>query len=92
MKSKKGTLQIVHGSADEYLPPTTVLVLDKFQCLPKIETFIYVAEHEDGSDVVAVTAEVSRSKLLVYLEKGRLQLSPPPRLYESPPIVGQIGL
>ena len=76
MKFKKGTLHIVHGGADEYLPPTTVLVLGQSQSLPKIENVTYVDEPKDGFDVVAVTAEVSRSEILIALGKGRQRLAP----------------
>ena len=76
MKSEKGKLRIVHGGESEPLPPTTVLVLGSSRNPPKIKGVTYVDDPEAGFDVVAVTAEISRSELLVALEKGRRRLAP----------------
>jgi hypothetical protein len=56
--------------------PTTVVVLGQSRNPPKIKGVTYVDEPEAGFDVVAVTAGIGRSELLVALEKGRRRLAP----------------
>lgn len=43
---------------------------------PKIDGVTFVDDPEAGFDVVAVTAHISRSELLIALEKGRQRLAP----------------
>ncbi len=76
MRSKKGKLRIVQNGEGETVSPTTVVVLGQSRNPPKIKGVTYVDEPEAGFDVVAVTAGIGRSELLVALEKGRRRLAP----------------
>ncbi len=74
--SKKGNLRVINGGANEPFPPTRVLVMGRSRTSPKIEGVTFVDDPEAGFDVVAVTAAISRSELLIALEKGHQRLAP----------------